>query len=472
MPGVTPGDPVGTPSTPGVPPGTPSVAGPGTPPPGPGGVPGPEPGPAQEGDLACEAGVPATSQLPRLLNREYENSVRDLLGVTSVEGQPVSQALIADTDGPMKPDTWRIYQDVAAKIAAEVMAGPNRSMFISCEPAEAGCLDQTIADFGRKAFRRPLTEAEIARFQALGQTDPPGTPEQVAETTLQAFLVSPTFIMKTEIGETAEGAGFALTPHEVATRLSFLLWGTVPDEALNAAADAGELANAQQISDQAARMIAVREKTGPLVSAFHGDWLQMNNDAQHWWDRDHDPALYPLYDAAKKVSWKAEMDKFFEDVAFSGGSFRDLLLSDVAYVNKDNAEIYGLDPANYGEELQREQLDAAIRPGFLTRAGFLASYSDYDSTSPILRGAFISVFLLGVNPGAPLPGAAMKTVDGTFPTKRAYVEALTAPAECVGCHSIVNPAGFTLESFDAVGKVQTVDSRRWTRASAVRSMHR
>lgn len=411
----------------------------------------------------CIPGVPASSQIPRLMNRHYEAAVRDLLGITSLGAgdEPLSRALVADSSGPMTPDAWRIYQDVGAQIARAVLAGPSRSRFMSCDAAAPGCLEQTIRAFGRKAFRRPLTEAEVARFLKLGQTMPAGTPEEVAETTLLAFLVSPSFLLLPELSTAPDpmGRGLKLSSHEVATRLSFMLWGSIPDDALNAAADADQLQTSAQILAQAQRMIGVREKTGPLVAAFHRDWIQMNNGNAHWWKIDHDPARYPLYSAAAKPSLQAELDAFFEDVVFAEGSFDDLFLSKVAYVNEHNAAIYGLDPSAYGAALTRVELDATQRPGFMTRAGFLSSYAGYDATSPILRGAFIAVYMLGVNPGAPLPGVTSMTVSGNFPTQRAYVEELTRPDACKGCHAIVNPPGFVLESYDAIGSWQTVDPR-------------
>lgn len=411
----------------------------------------------------CVPGVAATSQIPRLLNRQYEAVVRDLLGVTGVgsDHKPPSQLLVADTDGPMTPDAWRIYQDVSGQIAQSVMAGPNKAKFIDCDPATAGCLDKTIRTFGRKAFRRPLTDAEVARFQKLGQTSPAGTPSEVAETTLLAFLVSPSFLLMPELTATpaSQLRGLQLSSYEVATRLAFLLWGSIPDDALNAAADADQLKTPEQILAQAQRMIGVREKTGPLVAAFHRNWVQMDNGNGHWWKLEHDKKTYPLYSAEAKPSWQAELDKFFEEVAFSNGSFKDLLLSNVAFVNKHNAAIYGLDAAKYGDELVKVQLDAAQRPGFLTRVGFLSSYSGFSSTSPILRGAFLTVYMLGVNPGDPLPGATQMTVTGNFKTQRAYVEALTKPAQCQGCHVIINPLGFSMEHYDGIGQWQTMDPR-------------
>jgi hypothetical protein len=267
----------------------------------------------------------------------------------------------------------------------------------------------------------------------------------------------------------AKTMALQLSSYEVATRLSFLLWGSGPDATLDAAADANQLQTREQVLAQAQRMIAVHEKTGPLLAAFHRNWVQMDNGNAHWWKLDHDKKTYPLYAAEAKPSWQAELDAFFQEVAFSGGAFKDLLLSNVAFVNKHNAAIYGLDPTKYADELIKVQLDAAQRPGFMTRVGFLSSYAGYDATSPILRGAFVASYMLGVNPGPPLPGATMMTVSGDFKTQRAYVEALTKPAACQGCHSIINPLGFALEHYDGIGKWQTMDPRGGAIDAAVTS---
>jgi hypothetical protein len=416
-------------------------------------------------DGPCMPGIPVTTQIPRLLNRQYENVVRDLLGVTSLDGASVASSLIGDFTGPMTAPAWQIYQDVAAKLAAQVMAGPNKARFITCDPAAAGCLNTTIQTFGRKAFRRTLTAEEVASFETLSKTTPAGTPAQVAEATLNAFLVSPSFLLIPELNVETEGSAIKLSQQEVATRLSFLLWGSVPDDALNAAADGMQLQTKEQILAQAQRMIQVREKAGPLVSAFHDEWAQMNNGSGHWFKVDHDPAKFPGYSPAAKASYQKELDAFFEEVAFTNGSFQDLLLSNVAFVNKDNAAIYGLDAAQYTADLTKVTLDSAQapRPGFLTRAGFLSSYSSYDSTSPILRGAFIAAWLLNANPGAPVAGAKDAKVEGTYTTQRAYIEALTEKMQpCQGCHQVVNPLGFALENYDALGKWQTTDLRGGT----------
>ena len=419
---------------------------------------------------ACSPGIPVTTQIPRLQNRQYANVVRDLLGVTAVDNTPGADALVADFTGAMTAPAWKVYEELGAKIAAQVMGGSAKTKFINCDPAAAGCLKTTIQTFGRKAFRRALTDEEVAAFESLSAVKPAGTPAEVAEATLNAFLVSPSFLMVPELNAEADAAfpnAFKLSAQEVATRLSFLLWGSVPDDELNAAVDAKTLSTKDQILAQASRMIKVREKTGPFVSAFHENWAQVTNGSGHWFQvgAKHDTTKYPGFSDALVAANQKELDSFFEEVAYSNGSFQDLLLSNVAFVNKDNAAIYGLDPAKYTAELTKVTLDSATnpRPGFLTRGGFLGSYANYDATSPILRGAFMSVWLLAVNPGSPDPAARMATVTGDFKTQRAYVEALTMVNQpCKGCHQVFNPLGFVFENYDAIGKWQTSDPRGGT----------
>ncbi len=413
----------------------------------------------------CTPGIPATTQIPRLKNRQYDAVIRDLLGVTAMsDGKAPSSGLYSDYEGPMNTDAWRLYQDVGGKIAAQVMKDPAaKAKFISCDPAMAGCMKQTITDFGRKAFRRPLTEAEVQRFEKLGtelaKATPAPTAEQIAQTTLEAFLVSPSFLQITELTAEVEGSAIKLSPFEVAARLSFLLWGSVPDDELNAAANGGMLTTREQILAQAQRMIAIREKTGPAVAAFHRSYVAMDDVAGHWWKPQHDTAKFPLYSPAVQEAMPKEMDLFFEEVAFNNGTFKDIFTSNVGFVNKDTAPIYGLDPAGYTNEMTKVTLDPEQRPGFLTRIGFLSSFSRFDGTSPILRGAFITINMIGLNPGPPSPEALQTPPPtGTFTTQRAFFEALTSQASCKGCHEpFVNPPGFALENYDAIGKWQTVD---------------
>ena len=421
------------------------------------------------GTIACAPGIPATTQLRRMLNREYDATVRDLLGLTTVNagstiGAP-STMLYADFDGPMVPDAWRIYQDVGAAIAKQVMADTTmKAKFMSCDPSASGCMQTTIKNFGRLAFRRTLTDDEVTRFMALGTGTPAGTPAEIAEATLYAFLVSPSFIYVPELNSTMDpsGKGIQLSSTEIAARLSYMLWGSTPDATLNTAADANQLQTTQQILAQAQRMIMVKDKAAPLVSGFHDHWVQMDNSGQHWFKGGgHDTTVFPLYTTTSDASFASELDNFFADVAFSNGSFQDLFLSNTAFVNKDNAAIYGLDASKYtSSTVQKVALDADQRPGFMTRAGFLSSYAHYNETAPILRGAFINVYMVGVNPGPPVQGATMmQPPPGNYKTNREKTDALiNTSAVCMGCHTnIINPPGYVMENFNGVGQWQTKD---------------
>ncbi len=203
----------------------------------------------------CVPGIPATSEVPRMTRLQYDTVVKDLLGLTGLTSngnQPPSALLAEDSTGSMTDIAWTGYLGAAQEIAAEVMAGSNKSKFISCDPAAAGtagttCLTNTITTFGRKAFRRPLTSTEVTSFMRFNSLTPAGTPAQVAEAILYAFLASPSFIALPELGQTMSGTALQLTSYEAATRLSFLLWNSVPDDTLNTAADMGQLTTAAQI---------------------------------------------------------------------------------------------------------------------------------------------------------------------------------------------------------------------------------
>jgi hypothetical protein len=413
------------------------------------------------GGTTCTPGVPSSSQIPRMKNIEYDNVVRDMLGVTGIASSgnaKPSDLLVADSDGSLTDIAWNAYLSVADKIATEVMAGPNKARFIACDPAAAGCITQTIRDFGRKAFRRNLTEEEVMSFGRMANLTPAGTANEVAEAVLFAFLASPSFIMLPELSQELENGAIKLSAHEVATRLSFFLWGSAPDAELDAAADANMLGTKDQILAQARRMVSVRDKTAATVASFHRAYADIRLGS-HWDGIEHDATKYPKYTPAMRPAMMAEIDKFFEEVAFNGGTFKDLFLSPVAFVNNATAAIYGLDPAAYGTDLVKVNLDATQRPGFLTRVGFLSSFSAGASTSPILRGAYISKNILGVVIEDPPEDAAKTPVPpGTYMTQRQVMEALTSGPTCKGCHAeAINPAGFVLEYYDSIGSWQTTD---------------
>jgi hypothetical protein len=415
--------------------------------------------------------VQSSSQVPRLSNAEYDRTIRDLLGLThlaAADGVVPSTRLATDQAGGITDLAWANYKDVADKIATQVIGDPTlRANFLKCTPVAGDntCFSSTIVEFGRRAFRRPLTAGEIARFEQVVADGPTitenGTVDEIAQTLLFMFLLSPTFLQRAETVEVPDGGGhFALSSHEIASRLSYMLWGTMPDAALDQAADQNLLSTPQQIAVQAERMLQ-DPRAREMVQVFHQYYLQMRAEGR-WGTANRDTTLFPNFKPELVPLITDETLKFFDKITFTPGStFSDFLTSPIAFVNRDTAPLYGLDPAQFGPELTETTLDPNVRPGFLTRLGFLMNFSSYSRTNPIYRGAFITKEVLGIHLEAAPPGATETPLPtGTdLDTNRKQVEAQTMGANCAGCHmAYVNPPGFVMETFDAMGQIRTTES--------------
>src|SRR5690606_21132511 len=246
--------------------------------------------------------------------------------------------------------------------------------------------------------------------------------------------------------------------YEVASRLSYLIWQSMPDDELLDAAEAGVLSSPDGIRAQAERMLQ-DEKARPMVRAFHEKMAHMGPQTRWSELTARDPNLYPTFDASLAPLMSQETSRLFEHLVFEkNAGFKDLLTSPTAFVNARLAPLYGLDPSGFGEELVPVDLDANLRPGIFTRVGFLTAYSLYNRSSPILRGAFLQKHVLCTQIGAPPPGAEGTPLpDGAnLVTNRERVDAQTAGGDCVNCHHVfINPTGHALESFDAIGAYQT-----------------
>jgi hypothetical protein len=423
----------------------------------------------------CSPGIPGTSQLPRLTGVQYDNTIRDLVGIDS---QP-SSLLAPDSLGSVDQRAWDGYQAAAAAVAEQVMANAAaRAQVIPCSaaPDEAACVTQFITAFGQRAFRRPLTSAETVRFQQL-YTDraaitATGSFDEVTGLILKAFLLSPSFLVRGEIAEAAAGQYFALSSYEVASRLSYMLWGSMPDDQLFAAAASNSLSTPAGILIEAQRMLA-NPKARTRVAAFHRFYAHMGPGTRWSAAIQREPAYYPLFKESMIPALSEETARLFEQITFErGGSFQDLLTTPLAYVNAALAPIYGLDPSGYGNDLVEVTLDPAKRPGIFTRAGFLTAYSLYNRPSAILRGAFIQKDLLCTEIGSPPPNAEStpQPTEGLL-TNRERTDAQTAAATCAGCHhSLINPTGFAMEAYDAIGAWQTTEKENGAPINTVSSV--
>jgi hypothetical protein len=413
------------------------------------------------GPVNCSEGVPATSQLPRLTGAQYDATVFDLFGLAS---QP-SQLLAPDSVGSVDQRAWNGYKAAAEAVSAQVMADPTaRAKAIPCDPVanEAGCVKQMIETLGQRTFRRPLTAAEVTRFETIyskrAEVTEAGTFDQVAELIVRSFLISPSFLTRAETTPATPGTSAALNGYEVASRLSFMLWGSMPDDALLAAAAGGALATPAGILEQANRLLA-DPKARTRVGSFHERYARMGTGTR-WAAIQRDPGLYPLFAESMVPVLSDETRRIFDFITFEQrGTFSDLLTTPVAFVNKALAPIYGLDPAAYGDALTQVNLDPATRSGVFTRAGFLTAYALYNRPSAILRGAFLQKEVLCTELGSP-PANAESTPLPTagLATNRERTDAQTASGECAGCHhNYINPTGFAMEAYDAIGAFQTTE---------------
>jgi Protein of unknown function (DUF1592)/Protein of unknown function (DUF1588)/Protein of unknown function (DUF1595)/Protein of unknown function (DUF1585) len=418
----------------------------------------------QSNVITCVPGIAATTQIPRMLDAQYDNVISDLLGVTALTSnanQPPSALLSPDSTGSLDTIGWNGYQTAAAAIAAQVFASATTTAnFMSCNPATntTTCLTNTIQTFGRKAFRRPLTTTEVSNFMALNSVTPAGTPTQVAQSILNAFLVSPSFIMLPELNQTQSGSNYQLNSYEIAARLSFLFLNSVPDATLSTAADNSQLTTKAQILAQAQRLLQ-SPKAASMATSFSTYYLAIENGS-HWTNNTtHDATAYPAFTANSYAPAMAEISSFFQNLTLNGGSFSDIFLSSTGYVTSDTAALYGLDATKYTTTPTQVTLDSTQRPGFLTRVGFLSTFSHSDVTSPIFRGAFITGRVLGINPGTPNPNFLSATPPpGNYTTERDAITAMVANQPCLSCHgTYINPPGFVLEHYNAVGTWQDTD---------------
>ena len=292
------------------------------------------------------------------------------------------------------------------------------------------------------------------------QITPTGSNDEISQALLYMFLISPSFIMRAEITGNADSSGhYPLSSYEVASRLSYTLWGSTPDDTLSAAADKDQLTTTAQILAQAQRMLQ-DPKAHDMVASFHQYYLLMGTNTR-WDQANKDPNLFPAFSQAIVPDMENETLTFFDKVTFGGGTFQDLLLSPKAYVNASLAPLYGLKASDYGTDLKEVTLDGRQRPGFLTRVAFLNAYSAYNRTSPILRGAFITKQVLAVPIGSPPPGADTTPLPSTadLDTNRKQVDQQTSATLCASCHhTYINPPGFVMEAYNTAGAWQTTEA--------------
>lgn len=424
--------------------------------------------------LVCDKPLgknPVIGQLVRLTNVEVTNSVRDLLFGTASDRAPKNDLPVDNTAGfsnnvanqfsaqkLLVEGFDRMFADAAAKAAA------NPQALAGCSPKSADeeltCGKKFIAEFGRRAWRRPLKEDEKKRledFFAKGRTDFGFS--GALETTVAAMLQSPQFVYRLEsgIGSPDSNSVKNLSSHEIATRLSYFLTNSIPDAELVAAADKDQLRSAGEIEKHATRLLsgsAARE----IATEFHSEYL----DLPRWnrLARSKDAKAYPNFKPETAASLEAGLGKYVDEMFWSdGANLTDFLSAPVAWVDKNSAPIYGVQAPD-GSNLAKVSLDETKWGGVLTQAGLMAGMGHTTEQASIIRGAVMLEKILCAPSPPPPPNVSLiipPAPTGEKLTYRQRVERTVEVGSCRSCHVKIDGVGFLFENYDGVGAYQTTE---------------
>ncbi len=400
---------------------------------------------------------PGPAALQRVSNLEYDNMIRDLQANAGLPDSGLSSpsSPVSATPGPVTSMHVTGYVSAAETVAHQVVA-PNVATFAGCTTEDAACGEQFVENFGKLVFRRPLTDTEVTRYVALVSDGL--THEGFAtgiDMAAQALLNSADFLYKPELGEPAGNGTSKLSDYEVASRLSFYLWGSLPDTELLAAADAGQLGDATSVASQAERMLAVKAKSEPAVLEFFRDWLELRSVGSV----TKDATTFPKWNPDLALAMQSEAELFSTELFWQGLSIADLFLANQSFMNKPLADFYGLSGPT-GSDFALTNLDGVRRFGLLTQGAFLAREGKPANTAPTGRGKFVQMKLLCGTISPPPPG-----VEAKFPqispdaTQRERFSQHSTDAACAGCHQYMDPIGLVFENYDGIGDWRDLDAR-------------
>jgi hypothetical protein len=422
------------------------------------------------GARTCTAAttVPATPRLVRLTRQQYENAVRDLTGLdvrpaADLPEDPVFAGFDRGLELEVGEVVSKVYRDQAEAVARQaVSSSANLGKLVGCDPKTGdACIDKFVGDFGKRAFRRPLTPEEKTKFIGLfkkgdalveGSGDAFGKGVRV---TLEAMLQSPKFLYRIETSTKKDGAVIPLNSYEIASRLSFTLVNTMPDAALLEAADRNELVNPDNAVMHARRLLGTAAGRA-TVRDFHRQWMGTDT----WEDRlEKDTKLFPTVKPSLAPVLKKEFETFVETLTFDRKKgLTSMLTAPFTFANKVTAPLYGA-KGTFTDDLKEIELDPTQRAGMLTQVGFLASHALSNQSSPIHRGVFVLRRVLCATIPDPAEQVPALPPPSEGKTTREVVHLHTEPDGCRACHhSLINPVGYGLETFDAVGQWRTMDN--------------
>jgi mono/diheme cytochrome c family protein len=370
------------------------------------------------------------------------------------------QPFLRDFDNPYAADGAPHVQSISVQGPFNSKAGggaPSPNVFL-CSPgasanqaAETACATRIISTLARRAYRRPVSNADVTGLLSFYQQERArGTFESGVEFALRRILASPSFVFRPEREPAgiAPGTPYKVTPVELASRLSFFLWSSIPDEDLLRSAGGGQLDRREEMAQQLSRMLA-DPRSNALVENFAGQWLQLRNLK----GLVPNPDTFPDFDDNLRQAFRREAELFFASVVREDRNVLDLMTADYTFVNERLAKHYGL-PGVFGSAFRRVTLTDDARRGLLGKGAVLLVTSHATTTSPVLRGKWVLENLLGSPPPPPPPDVpALREDEPGVPrrTMREQMEQHRNNPACASCHKTMDPFGFALENFDVVG---------------------
>ena len=418
---------------------------------------------ADEADAHLEVRFPAKAGT-RLVGVNFLNDAWEREGVLD---SPLAEFRLLDKSSEGRSDSPGTKEDAPAVSQVSISGPynakglgetPSRRKIFACRPAssadELPCVTKILSGLARSAYRRPVTAAEVQpllNLYKVGRKD--GDFEAGIGMALQRILVSPEFLFRIEAepANTAPGSAYRISDLELASRLSFFLWSSIPDDQLLNLAAAGKLKEPVILEQQVRRMLA-DSRSHALVNNFFGQWLYLRNMPGVHPDQD----AFPEFDENLREAFEQETQLFLESNLREDRSVLDLLNADYTFVNERLARFYGI-PNIYGSHFRRVSLaDHEERRGLLGQGSILTVTSYANRTSPTIRGKWLLTNVLGTPPPPPPPNVPSlkedNTSNGRVLTMRERMEQHRSNAACAVCHAQMDPLGFALENFNGVGE--------------------
>ena len=398
---------------------------------------------------------------PLFETNRLQRFIRDFSNPFDAEGAPHVQSITIQ--GPFgtktvgAPPSPRVF--ICRPPSPGGSAGQTRRGGSSDPPSEDACARRILSSLATQAYRHPISDAELNDLVSYySQAKGSGTFQDGIQFGLRRILASPSFVFRAEAepSSIAPGAPYRITEFELATRLSFFFWSSLPDEPLTRAAREGRLKNSDVLAAQVRRMLA-DARASAFVSNFAGQWLHLRNLK----GKVPNSELFPDFDDNLRQAFQREAELFFESIIREDRSVLDLMNADYTFVNERLARHYGI--ANvFGSDFRRVSLADDARRGILGKGAILLVTSHATTTSPVLRGKWVLENLMGAPP--PPPPADLDTAlkidpPGSAPkTMREQMERHRTNPMCANCHRVMDPIGFALENFDLVGAWRTKDA--------------